>query len=854
MRNQQTITNTLTTLIIVLVMTLGGSGCSGGGGGGAGDTPTALRVEATGQPAPLWQGSPIAPPLCAATLGQNTELIFTFAGAVDPSSLPQSGMADGSIDIRTTSNVPAVGTFRVRDDPSGAAGNQRQVVFTPDLPQTPGQVGTAGYLGPETYVVLVHGAGGAGPQLLVGGMPLVTEILTCFATCDPIGGGCFSDPLAGPAFVEMTSPPTSDPAPAPIDPATVTVFSATISEPLNPTGIDETTVQLVNVASGAQVPGSVTFHQQGTAPGAESGALIEYVPSSPLLPGVTYELMIDPSIVDFGNNPVAVSDPNGPGGRRLFTTIAQPFCPQAPHVEDFSTTQNVGALSPAVVWDGSGTVTLRTAENLFGDGSYGPLTFMPGPGSLDTDIAPSTGYANGTWDATNLDVPAGANVRMEGSHQVTIRCTGTATIAGILNGSAGTNPMAPLGTVNQGPGNGSFNNGGTAMANVVPGGVGGVGGGSGGRASWQGALRTDFGQPGFGPTIGGAVNAGPFGANPSFGGGAGGDGGFRFPSGGVLGELGGLGGAGGSAWESGGDGQPHTSFVQGCQPVVPALQPISAATGIPAAFVPPVFAVSAGSGGGGGGDRHELSGPGNDDQGGGGGGGGGGLRISAMTSIDVMTTALITCDGAAGGLGNVFFGGGGGGGSGGMIWLQTPGDLTISAGASISVLGGQQANACTDHSSGVGGQGLVQLEDQDGVFNTSFGGAGGGPNVVAIPFPFGSTVTGTATSDFFDAGYGDPDYSASTVVETIDVGNIPGATILVQYQGAHEAVSGGGVPDLSSLSAVVPGSLIDTLDGFRFVRFIVTISYPGTPTPAPGAVPPFASQISIGFSTPVNCP
>ena len=217
--------------------------------------------------------------------------------------------------------------------------------------------------------------------------------------------------------------------------------------------------------------------------------------------------------------------------------------------------------------------------------------------------------------------------------------------------------------------------------------------------------------------------------------------------------------------------------------------------------------------------------------------------------------SAILCDGAPGGVGNLFFGGHGGGGSGGQIWLQSFADVDISSSANLSCSGGApgiSTISCSNHAGGSGGEGLYQLEDQDGMVNTAFlGPAPGAGNIVALQFPFSGGLTATATSGFYDTGYGAPTYSSASF--TADLGTIPGATADVVFEAAHEVASGG-APDLATLSAPVSASAISSLDGHRYIRFTALLAYPlptGIPPPATGA--PSILSVSMGFNTPLNC-
>lgn len=830
--------------------------CSGGGGGGGGPAPVVVSIEIDGVGI-VWSGTTSLPPNCPTIADLNGSIVITFSGPIDPASLPTLGDAVGSINITTDAAgtaVPARGGFEVRDDPAFPPGNARQVVFFPAAPTSTNPVSGGGLTPGAQYTVFLPDVGTGAATVTSGGAALAAGAITCFTACVPGPTSCFGDGPAGAPFVASTIPETSDPAPTAVAPASIQQNTVTImvSEALAPGSVDLNTVRLVNTATGAQVPGSVTLFQPGTPEAGPVGSRVDYVASGVLPGGQTYELIFG-GVTALNGDPLTLYDPSAPGGTgRFFVTSPDTLCPQPAFVEDFTTTQNLDTVAGLGVWSGNGQFETTLPTPLTGDGSFGPLTFGAGPQTLDTGAPPSPGFADGVWDTTSVVIPAGATIRAEGEFPIHFRSLGTIQIDGTVDGTAGMNSTAPLGSADQGPGNGNFNNGGNVANSVVAGGVGGPGAGDGGRASQDGyTTRTEVGEGGFGARLAGAINAGPAGANDWFGGGAGGDGGFRFPSGGMQGELGGLGGAGGSAFTAGEDALPHLAPAAGCTATTPILQPIAMSSGIPPVFVAPISQQSAGSGGGGGGDRFELSGSINDDQGGGGGGGGGGFRASSLDALTVGPTAVLDFRGAGGGMGNIFFGGGGGGGSGGQIWLQSFADLTIDPSATMTANGGAANNTCTDHHSGAGGDGLLQLEDVDGMINTTFQGSGNGSNIVSLQFLLGAGAAAVGTSTFIDTGYGATDFTAAT--ETFDLGSIPGAAVTVMYQGAHEVVSGG-APDLQSLSAMVDGSQIDQLDGHRFIRFIATLTYPVSPGMLPSGTLPSVQNVTISFQTPANCP
>lgn len=804
-------------------------------------------------------------------LATTAPVIFEFTAAVDLPPAADGGIGESVEILQFTHGglVPAPGDFAIADHPALPPGNRRRLVFQPSLPQQQGI--PAGLPEAQAFVVEVR----ALPDgILVGGKPLRSGVTAHFNTCDSAkfpgsfpawGSPCFGDPVEGPPFVVDTVPASFDPPPPGVDPGLLKGARVTMlfSEALAPATVSTNSVRLLNLSTGLQVAGSVEFFQRGTPEAGPDFARVDYIPSSPLLGGTAYEILVDGDVRDFANNPALPYDPSNPGtppgGRRLFATSAVALCPAPLVVEDFATTANLASTSGLAVWEGTGTASIAFPLDITGDGSFGPLAFPVGPSSLDTGQPPVQGFAEGTLDASSVLLPAGASVRVFGPYRLHIRCTGSIEIDGTIDAGAGTNPaVVAAGTPEQGPRPGATNN--PAAAPIVRGGVGGPGGGDGGRASHSGLLRTPAGEPGFGPTFGGLPNPGPFGANSLYAGGPGGTGGFRFPAGGVMGELGGLGGAGGTGFLPGGDGLPEFSPSLGCAPFIPAPQPVAAASPVPSAMIAPVSVASAGSGGGGGGDRFEISGPTADDQGGGAGGGGGGVRFSATGPVVLGSNAVIRASGAGGAPGSNFFGGSGGGGSGGQVWIQSLDHVSVPSTAEIRVTGGPGAKPCTDHASGAGGVGLIQLEDVDGVVNTGFnppGGGANGKNVVAVPiFPAG-LITGSVQSTFHDTGYGAPEFDPVRFAVAVDFGSnpVPGGAVAVEFQGAHES-SQGGSPDLSTLSAWIAGTSIDGLNGYRYVRWRVLLSYDAPNLAGTGATTghtlPAINSLSFGYGTPCN--
>jgi len=677
------------------------AGCSGGGGGAfAGGSPVLLRITMQGVTTPLWEavnGLPVPISACPPDSPLNGQINFTFGGPVDALSLPGAGVAAGSIAITALLNnqiLSAQGSFSVEDEPGLPPGNLRRVVFRPTLPLTPSQPMTAGLFPGLQYAIFLPAAGSGAPPVVVAGQALAQQAATCFVACDPQAPGtvtCLTDNIPGDPYVVSTTPNTGDPVPPPIDPVTVAgnTVSLVISEALDPTSINIANVKLLLQPAGTQVPGTVSFFQTSNDPTLGTSSRIEYIASSTLLSGSTYELQISSLVTDFGGNPLTLAQ-NDPGARRLMQMIAVPFCAQPPLVEDFSSTANQGTVGVPLIWDGSGQVTTSFPEGVLGNQSAGPVVFtaVGSPHVIDTGTISGTGIGNGVWNATTLTIEPNAVLQIKGAYPVHFRCRGDVNIGAnaIILGNA---PLPDSGV--DGPWKGGANNtsptpGGTGNP-IVFGGEAGPGAGQGGDASQAGdPTRTVQGETGDGPSVQGQPGMIP--SDPFYGAGAGGEGSQQAQS-----VIGAGGGAGGSAYGRGGDGLPLNGVNSaglcgtplGAPPVTAAL-----AQDPPPGFVPPVSQVSGGSGGGGGGDRFDLvtATINLDDQGGAGGGGGGGFRITTMGDIDIGAGAHIEMTGSPGNNCESLGSGAGGSGSGGMIWLQCGGQLSIDPNATLEVRGG----------------------------------------------------------------------------------------------------------------------------------------------------------------------
>ena len=129
------------------------------------------------------------------------------------------------------------------------------------------------------------------------------------------------------------------------------------------------------------------------------------------------------------------------------------------------------------------------------------------------------------------------------------------------------------------------------------------------------------------------------------------------------------------------------------------------------------------------------------------------------------------------------------------------------------------------------------------------------------PFIYaGGVVTGQGRSDFRYVGPFSPDYTSA--VEVFSLGNVTGATVMIRYEGAQEAVNStpqvpvidpATIKSMASGGGPITAANLDELDGYPFIRFFVDFTYPAPPLPPPTAILPSVDSITINFSAP-TCP
>ncbi len=124
----------------------------------------------------------------------------------------------------------------------------------------------------------------------------------------------------------------------------------------------------------------------------------------------------------------------------------------------------------------------------------------------------------------------------------------------------------------------------------------------------------------------------------------------------------------------------------------------------------------------------------------------------------------------------------------------------------------------------------------------------------------GGVVHGQGRSGFRYVGPSSPDYTGA--VEVFSLGNAAGATVMIRYEGAQEAVnSTPQVPviDPATIKSMATGggpitaANLDELDGYRVHRVRRRLLLPGAADDAADAMLPSVDSITINFSA-ATCP
>ncbi|MDX2003493.1 MAG: BNR-repeat neuraminidase N-terminal domain-containing protein [Chitinophagales bacterium] len=329
------------------------------------------------------------------------------------------------------------------------------------------------------------------------------------------------------------------------------------------------------------------------------------------------------------------------------------------------------------------TVHLQAQTFNYGTGIITGNPTITGTMTVSGNNVTVTGSGNipaGTYNFANFTVNSGVTLTVTGgTGPLIIRCTGTATINGVITAAGG--------------------NGGSGQTTTTVGTAGTGGGGGFGRPGGTGGTAAN----GCG-TGGTGANGGAFGS--SSGNGLGGGGGNVFNSQTAAGG----GGAGyGAQGVNGTNGTVATGGFRGLtygSATITTSMTQGSYTGV----------LLGGSGGGGGGGSTGCAG--GRATGGGGGGGGGAIMITA-NDIVLSGTALRVNGGNGGnGLSNAGYArsGSGGGGSGGTILLQSMNACASCISSNVNIAGGNGGTS-PGTAGGAGGQGRF-LYEQDVVLCT----------------------------------------------------------------------------------------------------------------------------------------
>ena len=867
-------------LVLVMGVALAITACGGGsrsGGGGSDGSVVEIAVQGVG--APIFTNGQAPQPVCPQGAFLNARVSIKFSGPVDPSSLPPDGPAQaGSIQIvNTATNTPATGVFSV--DPTDPS----IVHFTALPPSNPAQGCSAGMIANGSYTIFIPDqTSGAAQVIRVGDAPVSQAVTTCFrvVSCGAPGDIPFTDSDPNPPAIVATTPHMD--ATAPVTSQSAIAFTPSssqivvdVDQALEPTTVNQNTVFLINTTANPNNPipqaGTIEFTQLGFIPG-ENVSRIKITTTLPVGDGDVYEVRFN-GVTDLGGQALTV-----PAGTLLFTVQDNMNPMPQTFVENFDTTTNRGTLTGEAAWDGNGNVSSTFPLEIVGDGTDGMGMFNTSV-TINTDMTPTN--APGIYNFTDLTVGDplnfGVMIRFMSTTDV---APGESNIAIRLRSQAGVDILDGAQIICNGR---SGESGGTSPPSDSSnrlGGWGGPGAGAGGIASPNtDGTASPAGNPGEGGHIsatdpslpGDQINTSP--GNPLYGGGGGGAIGTAPNNGG-----GASGGGGGSASSFGGYGgsnpPPSPSFTfspstageshPGTDGMGAGAPPPGQPGPLPAAMIPPLRNAIGGSGGGGGGDRVIL--PSNTmthRPGGGGGGGGGACRISAGQDIMVGTACQLRVDGGDGGGTSLPYSGKGGGGSGGSLLLQAFGNINLGIGPILSARGafgsgGIPPNSTLNGDGGRGGDGVLQLQDGSSSFLNVLA-----TNAIIAAGEFtggqlslgGGGLTGVAESLPIDTGSASPDYTSGSAV--IDLGTIATSTVTVEVIGIAEDPTSPGNPATTAMAAdgtplmssPTPLSQVDLLDGYRFFKIIITLTYPPPPASTLGDVLPNVDSVTMNYET-----
>jgi hypothetical protein len=672
------------------------SGCSGGGGGTTAGTTSFQLVETTLTEGSLW-------PL-------NQEMVFIFSEPVDFSTVSAN-----TIQIRSTSGVPATGVFRLRDPLT--------IVYQPTCP-TREDLTDAGLQPGTTYLMRMPGINTSANVLRSqGGIALGIQQQRSFSTpASTQSAVAFRDVRAGAPEPVVRAAGSNDPVGSHVelggdserrvyferdlngdlvlsepgfemplnlysDAASRVAVLAAFDQPVNPaaTNIAPSRIRLEfrdNVGTWRALATRVSLVANCT----EAGAVVRLEPIGVLPPASTFRVHVEAGFQDIVGEArlVPVDDfAVAPTRPIRFTSLSsdvlsdefpESFDFGGDSLRSFEDTEALfdspvaewggGRLSAAFSFEGTGGPrgtfdwVVRAGETFFFDTAR--TTINGGPDGVPTTTQVSV---DGLVDVRNLVVEAGGIIRVQGPNGMRVNATGEVRIDGLIDVSGfSAKDVATLNTGNQ----------------TEVGGAGVAGGGDGGTGNLNTAGPTTRGGSGQGPL--GQPNLGGQGGEMGFFGNAnskdsrrpGGGGGGRFAKDwtGVttLADL-------STAAGPGNNGHPQSTGAisrmrpsagggPGVGPFIDAsdendflgVRPIVENGELTRLVRGELATLWAGYGGGAGGNAGTaFPNPswnfGSDEKGGGGGGGGGGLQIRALGRIVFGPSGLIEANGGRGGTG-----------------------------------------------------------------------------------------------------------------------------------------------------------------------------------------------------------
>ena len=503
-----------------LVLLLTGWGCSGGGGGGGGSTSFQVDGLSLTEGA-VWQ--------------INREIVLTFTEPVDFTTV-----SSNTINIRSDADVPATGTFSLRDP--------HTVVFQPNCP-TLDDLSDAG-LQPNgvNYVLRVAGRNSSSNTLVsVNGVPLGLQQVRHFSTpASTQISVAFQDTTPGPpapvlreqgstelsaTYMEIGGDPDarvyfeldanhqlvlSDPSfEVPLnlysDPSTHVAVVIAFNQPVNPSSsnISESRLRLeYRDAQGAWHALKTRVTLVGNCSG--TGARVRLDPIGLLPASSEFRAVVRAGFQDLvgeSNLQSATSFAQAPTRAVDFTSLTPSdrlsdeinegfelsgdsplsFEDETAVLDTPQADWGEGRLSAAFSFDGTGGPSgdfdwvVRSGEKIFFDTTSTPV--VGGPNGVPTTTVT---FLNGVVDVRNLVIQEGAEIRVQGPHPLRINATGEVRIEGLLDLSG-------------------FNGRDVFTLNTTHlmelGGVGAAGGGRGGHANENTSA----------PTLRGGRGSGPFG-------------------------------------------------------------------------------------------------------------------------------------------------------------------------------------------------------------------------------------------------------------------------------------------------------------------------------------------------------